>query len=114
MIDYSMTDFNRLYKVMNIQHDVVLGESFYNDKMAEVIRRLEKAHLLKDSDGAQVVFFDDKDNMPPCLIKKSDGASIYATRDLAAAIYRREVQKADLILYVVACPNRGVINPQPW
>ncbi len=101
MIDYSMTDFNRLYKIMNIQHDVVLGESFYNDKMADVIQRLEKAHLLKDSEGAQVVFFDEKDNMPPCLIKKSDGASIYATRDLAAAIYRREVQKADLILYVV-------------
>ena len=101
MIDYSMSDFQRLYKMMNIQHDVVLGESFYNDKMDDVIARLEKAHILQQSEGAQVVFFDEKDNMPPCLIKKSDGASIYATRDLAAAIYRREVQKADLILYVV-------------
>ena len=101
MIDYSMTDFNRLYKLMNIKHDVVLGESFYNDKMADVIERLEKAHILKESEGAQVVFFDEKDNMPPCLIKKSDGASIYATRDLAAAIYRHDIQKANLILYVV-------------
>ncbi len=101
MIDYSMADFNRLYKIMNIQHDVVLGESFYNDKMGDVIQRLEKAQLLKESDGAQVVFFEENENMPPCLIKKSDGASIYATRDLAAAIYRREVQKADLVLYVV-------------
>ena len=101
IIDYSMFDFNRLYKMMNINHDIVLGESFYNDKMNDVIARLENHKILQNSEGAQVVFFDEKDNMPPCLIKKSDGASIYATRDLAAAIYRREVQKADQILYVV-------------
>lgn len=101
IIDYSMADFNRLYQLMNIRHDVVLGESFYNDKMDDVIDRLEKAQLLQNSEGAQVVFFDEKDNMPPCIVKKSDGASIYATRDLAAAIYRHEVQKANMILYVV-------------
>jgi arginyl-tRNA synthetase len=101
IIEVSLQDFNRLYKIMKVQHDVVLGESFYNDKMEDVIQRLERAHLLKESEGAQVVFFDEKENMPPCIIKKSDGASIYATRDLAAAIYRHEIQKADLLLYVV-------------
>lgn len=101
VIDYSFADYNKLYQLLNIHHDVVLGESFYNDKLDDVVHRLEAKNLLKSSEGAQVVFFEEKDNMPPCLIKKSDGASIYATRDLAAALYRKEVQKGDLFLYVV-------------
>jgi len=101
IVDYSLKDYARLYQILNVKHDQVLGESFYNDKMDEVVHRLQQKNLLKESEGAQVVFFDEKDNMPPCIIKKSDGASIYATRDLAAAIYRHEVQKADEILYVV-------------
>lgn len=101
VIDYSFEDYNRLYALLGTKHELVLGESFYNDKLADVIHRLEKKSLLKESEGAQVVFFDEAENMPPCIIKKSDGASIYATRDLAAAIYRKEIQKADQILYVV-------------
>lgn len=101
VVEYSLSDFNRIYQILKIRHDAVLGESFYNDKMDEVIRRLEAKNLLQESEGAQVVFFDEKTQMPPCIIKKSDGASIYATRDLAAAIYRHEVQKADMLLYVV-------------
>lgn len=101
MTDVSFVEYNRVYDLLGVKHDVVLGESFYNDKMDDAVRRLEKAGILKESEGAQVVFFEDSEKMPPCLIKKSDGASIYATRDLAAAIYRHEVQKADEILYVV-------------
>jgi arginyl-tRNA synthetase len=102
IIDYSMKDYDRLLKgLLNVHHDQVLGESFYNDKMASVIEMLKQKNLLADSEGAQVVFFDEKENLPPCLIKKSDGASIYATRDLASAIYRHDVLKGDELLYVV-------------
>lgn len=102
IIDYSMKDYDRLLKgLLNVQHDAVLGESFYNDKMEPVLKLLREKNLLVESEGAQVVFFDEKENMPPCLIKKSDGASIYATRDLAAAIYRHDVMKGDELLYVV-------------
>lgn len=101
VIEYSFKDYDRLYALLGTQHDAVIGESFYNDKLQDVVERLEKKSLLKESEGAQVVFFDESEKMPPCLIKKSDGASIYATRDLAAAIYRREVQKGDLFLYLV-------------
>lgn len=101
IIDISLADFDRLFKLLKVRHDAVLGESFYNDKMDDVVQRLESKGILQESEGAQVVFFEEKEKMPPCIIKKSDGASIYATRDLAAAIYRREVQKADMLLYVV-------------
>jgi arginyl-tRNA synthetase len=102
MVDYSLKDYARLLQgTLGVKHDAVIGESFYNDKMENVVQLLQKKGLLKESEGAQVVFFDEKDNMPPCIIKKSDGASIYATRDLAAAIYRHDVLKGDELLYVV-------------
>lgn len=102
IVAYSMNDYDRLLiGFLNVKHDAVLGESFYNDKMDHVIQLLQRKNLLKASEGAQVVFFDEKENMPPCIIKKSDGASIYATRDLAAALYRHDVMKGDELLYVV-------------
>ncbi len=102
IVDHSLKDYDRLLNgVLKIKHDAVLGESFYNNKMDSVVQLLKQKGLLKESEGAQVVFFDEKENMPPCLIKKSDGASIYATRDLAAAIYRHDVMKGDELLYVV-------------
>lgn len=102
IVDHSLKDYDRLLNgVLKIQHDKVLGESFYNDKMENVVQQLRTKGLLQESEGAQVVFFDEKENMPPCIIKKSDGASIYATRDLTAAIYRHDVMKADELLYVV-------------
>ncbi|MCX7978193.1 MAG: arginine--tRNA ligase [Bdellovibrionaceae bacterium] len=102
IVDDSFVEYNKLYDLIGVRHDLVMGESAYNDKLDDVIGRLEKKNLLKESDGAQVVFFPESLGMPPCIIRKSDGASIYATRDLAAAIYRREVLKADKLLYVVA------------
>ncbi|MES3038762.1 MAG: arginine--tRNA ligase [Bdellovibrionota bacterium] len=101
IVDVSLKDYDRLFSILKIKHDVILGESFYNDKMDAVIATLEEKNLLKDSEGAKVVFFEESEKMPPCIIKKSDGASIYATRDLAAAIYRHDVQKGDQLLYVV-------------
>jgi arginyl-tRNA synthetase len=96
----SLKEFNRVYERLGVKFDLLLGESFYNDKMDAVVERLSELGLLEESDGAQVVRLDEQ-QMPPCLILKSDGTTIYPTRDLATAIYRKKVLKADLLLYVV-------------
>ena len=101
IIDASLKDYARMFKLLNVKHDLVLGESFYNDKLDDVVERLKEKKLLVDSEGAQVVMFDEKDKMVPCLIRKSDGASLYATRDLASAIYRHDQLKGDELIYVV-------------
>jgi arginyl-tRNA synthetase len=99
-IEISMADFAKNWARLGVQHDLVLGESFYNDKMEPVVQELLEKGLLKLSEGAQIVDLE-SEGLPPCLIRKSDGASLYATRDLATAIYRMETLKADLNLYVV-------------
>lgn len=99
-VEVSMAEFNRMYERLGVRFDYVLGESFYNDKMGAVIEQLREKNLLVESEGALVVRLDDLD-MPPCLILKKDGTTIYPTRDLATAIYRREVMGADQLLYVV-------------
>lgn len=99
-LDISLKDFQRLWNLLGVKHDLVLGESFYSDKTADVEERLKRSNLLEESEGAMVVKLEEF-GYPPCLIRKSDGATLYATRDLATAIYRREILKADLNLYVV-------------
>jgi arginyl-tRNA synthetase len=99
-LEISLNEYNRIYGMLNIQFDLIQGESFYNDKMDATLAKLQKLGLLKESDGAQVVFFDN-DEMPPCILKKSDGATLYATRDITSAIYRHDNMKADHLLYVV-------------
>lgn len=89
-----------VYNRLNIEFDSYLGESFYIDKVPSVEDRLKKAGLLKMSDGAEVVELGD--DMPPAIIRRSDGASLYIARDLAAAYYRRENYMFDKCLYVVA------------
>lgn len=101
IVDLSVKEFQRLYETMDIKFDYFLGESFYTDKMNFVINELREQNLLKQSEGAHVVFFDENLKIPPCIILKSDGATMYATRDLAAAIYRHDVMKADELIYVV-------------
>lgn len=101
IVEVSLKDYDRLYKILRVKHDRVIGESFFNDKLDAIIKKLEAKNLLVESEGAQVVMFDEKDNMPPCLIRKSDGASLYATRDLAAAFYRHDDLKGDELVYVV-------------
>lgn len=99
-VDISMQEYSRLLQALNVKHDLVQGESFYNDRLKPTEALLEKKGLLKESEGAMVVDLEAY-GMPPCLIRKSDGASLYATRDLAAAIYRAEELHADLNVYVV-------------
>ena len=79
----------RVYELLGMEFDSFAGESFYNDKMQPVIEELKQKGLIKVSDGAQIVELEEY-NMPPCLIKKKDGSSLYATRDIAAAMYRKK------------------------
>lgn len=90
-----------IYEKLNITFDSYAGERFYTDKMSPVVEELKQKGLLKESNGAQIVDLEAY-GMPPCLILRSDGASLYATRDLAAAIYRKQTYDFDKCLYVVA------------
>jgi arginyl-tRNA synthetase len=99
-VEVSLEKYDELFSLLKVKHDKVLGESFYNDKLKPVVESLKEKGLLIESDGAFVVEMDDEKS-PPCLITKSDGASLYATRDLASAIYRREDLGGDQLLYVV-------------
>jgi arginyl-tRNA synthetase len=98
--EVSMEEFDRVYELMGVAFDSDAGEAFYNDKMDRVVEELEQKGLLSLSEGAQVVELDAY-NLPPSLIKKKDGATLYATRDLAAAIYRKETYNFSKSLYVV-------------
>jgi arginyl-tRNA synthetase len=91
----------KIYKKLDVHFDSYAGERFYTDKMQPVIDELDKKGLLKESEGAKIVDLEPY-GMPPCLILRSDGASLYATRDLAAAIYRKNTYDFYKCLYVVA------------
>ncbi|GAM13983.1 arginine--tRNA ligase [Mesobacillus selenatarsenatis] len=97
--DESLKEFKKIYDLMGIEFDSYAGEAFYNDKMEPIVKMLREKGVLEDSDGAQVVKLDESE--APCLIKKSDGATLYATRDLAAAKYRFEEYSFVKSLYVV-------------
>ena len=97
----TLKEIDKIYKLLDVRFDSYAGESFYNDKMAPVVEMLEKDGLLKESQGAKIVDLSQYD-MPPCIILRSDGASLYATRDLAAAIYRKKTYDFYKCLYVVA------------
>ena len=99
--DESLVEFNRLYNQLGVQFDSYNGEAFYNDKMDEVVSILEDKGLLEESQGAQVVKLDKYGIENPALIKKSDGATLYITRDLAAAIYRKRTYDFAKSIYVV-------------
>ncbi len=99
--EVTLKDAARVYEQLGVSFDSYAGESFYIDKMEPVIQELRDKGLLVESEGAQVVDLSE-DNMPPCLIIKKDGATIYATRDITAAIYRQNTYHFDKCLYVVA------------
>ena len=96
--DASLEEFKSIYQLLGINFDSFAGEAYYNDKMPAVVKELEEKGLLVQSDGAYVVEIA---NMPPCLITKTDGATLYATRDLAAAFYRKQQYDPEKIFYVV-------------
>lgn len=104
-VDISLKEFMRIYKILDIDFDAYTGESFYRDKTAEVVQLLKDKNLLVESQGAEVVPLDDYD-MPPCIVAKADGSSIYATRDLAAILYRKRTYDFSKCLYVTGLEQK--------
>ena len=98
--DESLKEFARVYDLLDIEFDSYAGESFYSDKMDSVIETLKDKKLLVQSQGTNVVDLEQY-NMPPALITKNDGSTLYMTRDLAAAIYRKNTYDFDKCIYVV-------------
>jgi len=96
----TLKELMRIYKIMGVDFDHYIGESFFEDKIPAVVEELEKKSLLVNSQERDVVLLEELD-LPPCLIKKSDGSTLYATRDLAAALYRKEQFNFEKCLYVV-------------
>ena len=99
IIDVSLENYNKVYDLLGSEFDSFNGEAFYNDKMDRVVDELNAKGLLKDSEGAKVV--EMPDDMPPCIIITSAGTTIYATRDLAALLYRIDNYNFEKALYVV-------------
>lgn len=99
--ELSLKEFQRIYDLLDIQFDSWNGEVFYTDKMQEVKDILEKNNKLVESEGARVVDLS-KEDMPPCIIEKSNGSTTYATRDLAAILYRARTYNFDKALYVTS------------
>lgn len=99
--EVTLKEVQKTYKRLKVDFDSYNGESFYNDKMQPVLDELAEKGLLTESEGAKVVDLAEYD-MPPCLLVKADGATLYATRDLAAAFYRKDNYDFDKCLYVVA------------
>lgn len=98
--ELSLKEFDKVYDILGVKFDSLNGEAFYSDKMPEVIETLKKAGKLEESEGAQVVNLGD--DMPPCLIIKSNGSTTYATRDLAAIMYRARTYDYDKAIYVTS------------
>ena len=96
--EVSLKEYDRIYDILGVKFDSYNGEAFYNDKMDVVIDTLTKKNVLKESRGAKVV--EVGDNMPPCIVLKSNGSTIYATRDLAAIIYRAKTYDFEKAIYV--------------
>ncbi len=107
----SLKEFNRVYGMLNIEFDSYAGESFYSDKMGRVMDELNDKGLLTLSEGAQIVSLEEWD-LPPALITKSDGSTLYITRDIAAAIYRKEHYDFYKNIYVVASQQN--LHFQQW
>lgn len=99
-IDASLKEYNRLYQRMDIHFDTYYGESFYHPMMPEVIEELVDRKIAVDDEGAKVVFFDEKDNLFPCIVQKKDGAFLYATSDIATIKFRKNNYDLNKIIYV--------------
>ncbi len=102
--ELSLLEFEKLYKDLGVKFDSYDGEAFFSNKTDAIVCELEDKNLLDDSFGARVVRLDDY-NMPPCIIKKADGATIYATRDLASLLYRKKTYNFYKNIYVAGIPQ---------
>lgn len=99
--ELSLKEFDKIYKLLDIKFDSMNGEAFYSDKMQEVVDLLEKSGKLTTSNGAKIIDLTDEGINTPCIIQKANGSSIYATRDLAAILYRARTYNFDKCLYIV-------------
>lgn len=104
-VELSINEFKRIYDLLGVHFDEYTGESFYNDKMEAIIDKLNNAGLTSESQGALIVDLSDH-GLNPCLLKKGDGATLYATRDLAGIFYRHDTYKFDKALYVVGSAQK--------
>lgn len=109
--DESLKEFSRVYKMLGIEFDSYAGESFYSDKMPAVVQMLKDKNLLEESQGAEIVDLTPY-GLTPALITKSDGSSLYITRDIAAAIYRKKTYDFYKNIYVVASQQN--LHFQQW
>ena len=100
-VELSLNEYQKTYKQLGIEFDSYKGESFYTDKMPAQVEKLRNSGLLKIDDGASIVDLSDY-NMPPCLILKKDGSTLYPTRDIAAAVYRKQTYDFDKCIYVTS------------
>jgi arginyl-tRNA synthetase len=107
-VDISIREFDRIYKRLNVHFDHIWGESYYKDQLDPLLADLKKKGILVESEGAWVVPVTDREGkeLPPCILQKSDGATIYATRDIAAAVYRQEKFHFDRMTYIVGGEQR--------
>ena len=109
--DESLKEFSRVYDMLGIKYDSYAGESFYSDKMPRFVKELEEKGLMEEDDGARLVRLDDY-GLTPALIQKSDGSTLYITRDIAAAVYRKETYDFYKNIYVVASQQN--LHFQQW
>ena len=109
--DESLKEFKYVYDLLGIEFDSYAGESFYSDKMDRIVDIMKEKGILKESDGAQIVDLEEY-GMPPALIRKKDGSTLYITRDIAAAVYRKEHYNFDRNIYVVASQQN--LHFQQW
>ena len=99
--DLSLKEFQKVYDLLDVHFDSSNGEAFYSDKMPEIVQILEKTGKLVESEGARVINLDEY-NIPPCIIEKTNGSTTYATRDLAAIMYRARTYNYDKAIYVTS------------
>lgn len=107
----SLKEFQRVYNLLDIEFDSLAGESFYSDKMQAIIDELNEKDLMVESKGAMIVDLEDE-KLPPALITKADGSTLYLTRDLAAAFYRKKTYDFDKCIYVVG--SQQMLHFQQW
>jgi len=111
MKDFSMVEFNRVYDLLNVDFDSFAGESFYSDKMPAILSELREKEILQKDDGAEIVDLEAY-GMPPSLVTKRDGSSLYVTRDIAAAVYRKKTYDFKKNIYVVGSEQK--LHFQQW
>lgn len=110
-IEVSLKEYNKTYGLLGVEFDSYKGESFYSDKMPAQVQKLRDSGLLKIDDGASIVPLEEY-GMPPCLILKRDGSTLYPTRDIAAAVYRKETYGFEKAIYVTAAAQ--CLHFQQW